>query len=54
MTLDNKLEFDLPCWNNISEQCKDLLTKLLTKEPNKRIALEHALTHKWFSDVDLN
>jgi len=54
MTLENKLEFDLPCWTSISDNCKDLLTRLLTKEPSKRIALENALKHKWFNDVDLN
>lgn len=54
MTLENKLEFDLPCWNNISDNCKDLLTKLLTKEPSKRITLDNSLKHKWFNDIDLN
>jgi hypothetical protein len=37
MTLENKLEFDLPCWNNITEACKDLLSKLLNKDSAKRI-----------------
>ena len=54
MTLENKLEFDLPCWTSISDNCKDLLTRLLTKDPIKRIPLDNALKHKWFSDVDLN
>lgn len=54
MTLENKLEFDLPCWNSISENCKDLLVKLLAKDPSKRITLENALKHKWFNGIDLN
>jgi serine/threonine protein kinase len=54
MTLDNKLEFDLPCWNNISENCKDLLMKLLAKDPSRRITLDAALKHKWFNGIDLN
>lgn len=29
MTLEEKLVFDLPCWNNISDSAKDLISKLL-------------------------
>ena len=54
MTLENKLEFDLPCWNNISDTCKDLLTKLLIKDPKKRISLEMALKHAWFKGIETN
>ena len=54
MTLENKLEFDLPCWDHISEECKDLLMKLLLKDPKKRISLDNALKHKWFNGIDLN
>ena len=54
MTLENKLEFDLPCWNNISDNCKDLLSKLLAKDSGRRITLENALKHKWFNGIDLN
>jgi len=54
MTLENKLEFDLPCWNSISENCKDLLMKLLAKDPQRRITLDNALKHKWFNGIDLN
>lgn len=54
MTLENKLEFDLPCWDQISDECKDLLTKLLLKDPKKRISLESCLKHKWFNGIDLN
>ena len=54
MTLENQLEFDLPCWSEISDECKELLTKLLCKESKKRINLENALKHKWFKGIDLN
>jgi serine/threonine protein kinase len=54
MTLENKLEFDLPCWTKISDMCKDLLTKLLMKDPKKRITLEAALKHPWFKGVNTN
>lgn len=29
MTLEDKLMFDLPCWDKISDTVKDLITKLL-------------------------
>ena len=32
MTLENKLEFDLPCWKQISSECKDLIMKVLIKD----------------------
>jgi len=54
MTLENRLEFDLPCWEEISDQCKDLLNKLLCKDSKKRITLDNALKHPWFKGIDLN
>ena len=33
MTLDDKLVFDLPCWDNVTSMAKDLITRLLTKDP---------------------
>ena len=43
MTLENKLEFDLPCWENISVDCKDIINRLLDKDPKTRITLDKAL-----------
>jgi len=54
MTLESKLEFDLPSWNQVSDTCKDLIQSLLEKDPNKRITLDDALVHKCFKDIDLN
>lgn len=54
MTLKNKLDFDQPCWNSISKECKDLVTSLLIKEPIRRITLESALKHPWFMDLEIN
>jgi serine/threonine protein kinase len=51
LTLEEKLVFDLPCWNTISDSAKDLVTKLLQKDQKNRISLEEALAHKWFSSV---
>jgi serine/threonine protein kinase len=52
MTLENKLEFDLPCWENISVDCKDIINRLLDKDPNTRITLDKALSHKWFKNLN--
>lgn len=54
MTLENKLEFDLPCWSNISDDCKDIINRLLDKDPKTRITLDKALSHKWFKDLNIN
>jgi len=40
-------------WEEISEPAKDLLTRLLKKNPEERIDLECAKNHKWFEDLDL-
>lgn len=54
MTLENKLEFDLDCWKDISTECKDIISRLLDKSPKTRITLEQALKHKWFASLDIN
>jgi calcium-dependent protein kinase len=35
-------------FNSVSEELKDLIKKLLTKNPNERISADEALQHKWF------
>lgn len=52
MTLENKLEFDLPVWEKVSEQCKHLLGQLLMKKPRHRISLNDALKHPWFAGLE--
>ena len=32
MTLEDKLVFDLPVWDDVSNQAKDLVKKLLIKD----------------------
>ena len=54
MTLNNPLEFDLPCWKSHSNLSKDIILRLLDKNPAKRITLEQALKHEWFNGVDLD
>lgn len=48
MTINNKLEFDLPCWQKHSNLAKNLIERLLDKDPKTRINLDEALNHEWF------
>ena len=54
MTLENKMEFDLSQWQNVSDTCKDFITHLLEKDSSKRISLNEALEHEWFKGIDMN
>lgn len=38
-------------WKGISENAKDLIRKLLTKDPKKRINALEALNHSWFEEI---
>ena len=51
MTLDDKLVFDLPCWDEVSPNAKDLVKKLLEKDPRNRISLTDMLAHPWFNQA---
>lgn len=42
------MEFDDDEWGGISDEAKDLISKMLCKDPEKRIKINLALNHKWF------
>jgi len=46
-----KFAFSDPCWANISDKGKDLISQLLTYEPDKRPSAEQALQHPWIADL---
>ncbi|XP_010448965.1 PREDICTED: calcium-dependent protein kinase 15 [Camelina sativa] len=45
--LKGEIDFKSKPWPSISESAKDLVRKLLTKDPKKRISAAQALEHPW-------
>jgi serine/threonine protein kinase len=41
-------------WTNVSAEGKDLISKLLVKDPSKRIKIKDVLDHKWITNDDLS
>lgn len=37
----------MPVWNDISKECKDLVTKMLIVAPEKRLNAQQVLDHEW-------
>jgi calcium-dependent protein kinase len=46
--MGQKLSFGEAEWDEISNEAKDLLTKMLERDPLTRITSEDALAHAWF------
>lgn len=46
-----KLDFSQPLWQKVSAPAKNLLKKLLEKEPIKRVTAVQALDHLWFKQL---
>ncbi|PWA98668.1 EF-hand domain pair, Serine/threonine-protein kinase Mps1 [Artemisia annua] len=47
--LHGKLEFSIDPWPNISESAKELVKKMLVRDPKKRITAHEVLCHPWIS-----
>ena len=45
-----RIDLSSPPFNRVTKACLDLLKKLLTIDPTKRISAQEALNHKWFKD----
>ena len=48
-----KFSLEDSAWENISENAKDLVSKLLVVDPKKRLSAAEALAHPWFSDPNV-
>lgn len=45
-----EIYFECDVWDRVSPTAKDLIGKLLEKDPNKRLTIVNALRHKWFNE----
>ena len=52
MTCEDEVMFDLPQWKGVSKECKDLIRKLLIKNPEKRINVQEIIVHPWFDSLE--
>jgi calcium-dependent protein kinase len=46
-----KYSFSEACWQNISAKAQDLISKLLTYDPDQRPSAEEALQHPWIVEM---
>lgn len=44
-------EMSAEVWQNISAEAKDLVTKMLTVDPELRISIDAVLEHSWLENV---
>ena len=42
-----RYEFDSPAWDDVTDEAKDLVSKLLDVNPNARLSAKEALKHPW-------
>jgi len=51
-----EIEYPAKYWSKISEKAKDLVSKMLEKDPKDRITTKDALNHSWFnqSEAEIN
>jgi calcium-dependent protein kinase len=48
--LKGKFTFSNPVWDTISDEAKNLITALLTKNPTRRLSAQQALEHPWIKN----
>ncbi len=46
-----QLKFTKPYWDNISDEAKDLISKMMDRNQQTRIKAEDILNHEWFTYV---
>ncbi|KAF6168112.1 hypothetical protein GIB67_011497 [Kingdonia uniflora] len=48
--IEGEIDFESPPWPSISNSAKDLVRKMLTKDPKKRITSAEVLAHPWIRE----
>ena len=51
MTCHDDVEFDRQIWNKYSVGSRDLISRLLIRDPTRRITLSKVIEHRWFTSV---
>ena len=51
LIMEGDYEFLSPYWDNISDEAKDLISKLLVVNPNSRYSAEDVLAHSWVKNT---
>ena len=46
--IKQQLTFDPADWDRVSDSAKDLVSKMLNKDPESRISAQDCLNHPWF------
>ncbi|XP_014243203.1 MAP kinase-interacting serine/threonine-protein kinase 2 isoform X2 [Cimex lectularius] len=49
--LEGRIVFDREGWDGVSEQAKDLVSRLLIKDPERRLTAEEVLEHPWVAGL---
>ena len=47
--VSQELSFSRPVWQSVSDECKDLLLKVLEKDQDARLGINEVLQHPWFT-----
>lgn len=50
-TISGEYEIHEPFWANVSDECKDLLSKILKIDKDERITIDEALSHDWITVI---
>lgn len=48
LIIHGKFEFHSPFWDPVSSAAKDVISRMLTTDPDKRPSADELLAHPWF------
>ena len=50
-TVTEPLQFNGSAWVPVSNGCKDIIAKMLEKDPDARFSIEQVLNHPWLASL---